>query len=58
MSWLTFLLALVAAGSAGVVLMCLLFLTREAEDHASTKYEPHGFTDLGKTLGNPTSKSR
>jgi hypothetical protein len=57
MSCLTFLLALVAGGLGGVVLMCLFFMAREAEDRGSTQYETHGFTDLGKNLGNPTSKS-
>lgn len=58
MGWLTFLLALVAGGFGGVLLMCLFFINREAEDHGSMQYEPHGFTDLGKNLGNPISKSR
>ena len=55
MGWL---LALVAGGLGGMVLMCLLFIIREPEDHGLTQYEPHGCTDLGKNLGNPSSKSR
>ena len=57
MGWLPFLLALVAGGVGGVVLMCLFFINREAEDHGLNQYEPHGLTDVGKNLGNPISKS-
>jgi hypothetical protein len=58
MGWLPFLLALVAGGFGGVVLMCLFFINREDRNHGATLYEPDGFTDLGKNLGNPISKSR
>ncbi len=58
MSCLTFLLVLLAGGLGGVVLMCLLFLTRQAEDHGLTQYEPHGCTDLGNNLVHHASKSR